>query len=209
MFATPKVTKSSILASHRNETVSRCKSCDERIYAIQDTTDVTVNNNRHLSNNLGHNTRVSKDNLSGGNSSYHIHTTLCISASSVPLGIIEQEIYTHNNNNSSLRKSRKQRPIEEKESYRWLKSLYACREYLGDSDVVLLSDRESDIYEYLNAAQEESQHVILRSRGDRKEIVELLPNMRSAGKYSFVHEDNQTAHTLSVFYNAFYPWKRG
>ncbi len=203
LFSNPKITQEATLKAHREQTVSRCKAHQSTIYVIQDTTDISVNNNRRLSEDLGHNVRRSKENMQVGNSSYHVHTSFCVADTGIPLGIIEQEIYTHANQGVSLKQTRKQRPIEEKESYRWIKSLRACKQYLGEmtARVVMLSDRESDIYEYLQEATELSQEVILRARPHRNALAQAIESMDCKGFYDFLHKEHKTWHRLSVAYD--------
>jgi hypothetical protein len=204
LFSNPKITPNSILDAHRSQTLLRCQNAKKTLFCIQDTTDISVHNHRNLAQNLGHNVRHSKDNQHIGNTSYHLHTSLCVTSDAIPLGIIDQQIYTHDNRNTATKEDAKKRPIEEKESYRWINALRNCKETLGScpSEVIMLADREADIYEYLQEAQEISQKIIVRSRGDRKEFLQKLPLMTKAGSYSFFHDGTQTHHILSVAYEA-------
>jgi len=59
-------------------------------------------------------------------------------------------------------------PIEQKESYRWLRNLQQATELLGDPRrCVHIGDRESDIYELFCAADEAVTHFLVRTCVDR------------------------------------------
>lgn len=206
-FSNVKVTPERIMISHQEKIVERCKALGKDIYVIQDTTTITPSQRYGISKDLGHITRKDSSNKDSGCHSYLLHNSLCISSDDMPLGLLSQKIYTHNNKSTSLRDSRKQRPIEEKESYRWLESLYCCNKLLSDVDsrVIMISDRESDIYEYLQEANRLEQKVILRSFTNRNTTIkgiklsDFLSNLISCGSYSFI-DHNYNNHNIDVFY---------
>ena len=60
-------------------------------------------------------------------------------------------------------------PIEEKESYRWVKGLSQSNAGLKNLDnIVHVGDRESDIYEFFSQAIEEKSHFLVRIKVDRR-----------------------------------------
>jgi hypothetical protein len=56
------------------------------------------------------------------------HTTLALTPERVPLGLIAQEVWARDPATIGQRATRKSRPIEAKESYKWLQSLQAVME---------------------------------------------------------------------------------
>lgn len=69
---------------------------------------------------------------------------------------------------SSKAHSEKQKAIEEKASYRWLKCAEEAKTTLAGAQMVtIVSDRESDIFEYLARISDRRNHVLVRSRLDR------------------------------------------
>ncbi len=62
----------------------------------------------------------------------------------------------------------KEIPIEKKESYKWLSCSQRAKITLKESDMVThISDRESDIYEFLYRIPDEKNHVLIRATKDR------------------------------------------
>lgn len=60
------------------------------------------------------------------------------------------------------------KPVEEKNSYRWIDCAKQASETLSRSKLVtIISDRESDFYEYLSRVPKGNFHIIVRAKGDR------------------------------------------
>lgn len=88
----------------------------------------------------------------------------------------------------------KNEPIEEKESYRWLRCVQQSREVLSQAgQVVVVSDREGDIYEVLDRLPDEHTHVLVRGRasrmvlnekGQREKLGHIIERQPLAGTYS-------------------------
>jgi hypothetical protein len=141
---------------HEASTINRISSTKETIFAIQDT--MTINYSHHpKKQGLGH--------LHGDLHGCFTHNTLMISESGKPLGLLDQKIFIHKE--SERDSDQKQKPITEKESYRWIESLQKIHDLSSSHDVVVLSDRESDIYEYLFEAEKLGQKVLFRAARDR------------------------------------------
>lgn len=86
------------------------------------------------------------------------------------------------------KKERKYLDIEEKESYRWIKSSIETKELLPKKvTVTLIGDRENDIYEDFARVPDHRTNLLIRSRCDRKIVGEhkklynLLDNTLVAG----------------------------
>lgn len=82
-------------------------------------------------------------------------------------------------------------PIEQKESYKWLLCSQKAKETLADAEMIThMSDRESDIYEFLYRIPDEKNHVIVRACRDRniknskdKKLFEYVGGKPSTGSY--------------------------
>ena len=60
------------------------------------------------------------------------------------------------------------RPIEEKESIRWIDTALTAKKYLTNADVItVIGDRESDIFEMYNRVPDQHTHIIVRASHDR------------------------------------------
>ena len=82
-------------------------------------------------------------------------------------------------------------PIEDKESYRWIACAQRSKEALnGAASILLISDRESDIYEEFALIPDERCDVLIRSRDNRRlygkqeKLYEYLKAQPEAGSIS-------------------------
>jgi hypothetical protein len=82
----------------------------------------------------------------------------------IPIGIVEQSVHTRSKAKiAGTREEKKARPIEEKESYRWLETMEraAARAPVG-AKLIHVADREGDIYELFALAERTGQQFVIR-----------------------------------------------
>jgi hypothetical protein len=75
----------------------------------------------------------------------------------VPLGIIDSTLFARDPAKYGSSKKRNTKPIEEKESHRWLKSFQVVQQLasmVSETQIVSIADREADIYEIFAMAAE-------------------------------------------------------
>ncbi|MFK7860908.1 MAG: IS4 family transposase [Granulosicoccus sp.] len=101
-----------------------------------------------------------------------IHPTVAITPDRLTLGVLKNHIWSRDNETFGKREYRASKPIEEKESYRWVEGYQqVCRisETLPDTQCVYVADRESNIYELFVEAeqQENAADFLVRVRHDR------------------------------------------
>lgn len=162
LFDNEKLSDIHIKELHQSKTIERMNQSNETLFfAIQDTT--TLNYTHHPEKKgIGKiNQSVSFDKPVKG---CFLHNTLLVTASGLPLGLLDQKIYQHE---SEKRIKNKQRPITEKESYRWLESLEKTQLLCGNKAVITICDRESDIYEFFTHANQIGAQVLVRAAWDR------------------------------------------
>ena len=90
-----------------------------------------------------------------------------------------------------LERNYRNRPIEEKESYRWLENAHQVKKRI-DPEVTLtiIGDRESDIYDEFVEVPDERTNILVRSRSDRriaendKKLYSYLESQPLAGTYA-------------------------
>lgn len=109
---------------------------------------------------------------SGGEAAGHgffLHSALAVSLRGVPLGIVHQQVNVRKASENGSKHDRKQRPIEEKESYRWIQTSAAVRKATEKvrQPVVQIADREADIIEMLAEARDANSHVLIRAAHNR------------------------------------------
>ena len=83
---------------------------------------------------------------------------------------------------------RKQTPIEQKESYRWLDSIEQSKKILTGCELLTsISDREGDIYEVFSKVPDKKTHLLIRSRDNRRiaegKLFDYLSSQSIAGTY--------------------------
>lgn len=152
----------SILSSHQQATQTRM-SQESVVLAVQDTTQLDYTHHP-ATEGLGtlHNEKQQ---------GMLMHTTFAVTPARVPLGIIHQQIWTRPAEDFGKKHKRKQLPIQEKESQKWLTSLKATcqmQKQLPHTKVVSVGDREADVYELFALSHTLSQDVLVRAAWDRK-----------------------------------------
>ncbi|WP_338894037.1 hypothetical protein [Escherichia coli] len=72
--------------------------------------------------------------------------------SALPVDLIEQQCWSRATDTYGVKHQRKERPCEEKESYRWQQASERMAERLGEiqKQVITVCDREADIWHYLH-----------------------------------------------------------
>jgi len=100
---------------------------------------------------------------------FGMHTTLALTTTGVPLGLLTQAFFSRPEDEPSHQPNELNRlPIEEKESYKWLQALEQTLELApAGVDVVTVCDREADIYEMFTLAQEKEAKLLVRASFDR------------------------------------------
>lgn len=147
-----------ISCGHYRQTSLRC-STESVVLVHQDTTDLNLS---------GHLSSEGLGNLGGGRKGKPIlglcvHSALATTEAGIPLGLVSQKIWAPTVG-SRERGEIPYLPIEEKESYRWLETLKDINFRLKDvSKVVVVSDRESDFYEYIAALRNENMELLFRA----------------------------------------------
>jgi len=185
-FDNPKVTPERIMAPHRRATVERIGRCDVAILA-QDTTELDVTRPSQQVEGAGPLTHDSR------RGSYY-HPLMAFDRGGLALGTVwskhwaRESIHT-DRTVSEKRKDTRSKPIEEKESFRWVEGVRAGLKVAREcpqTQCIVVSDSESDIYEVLAEPREnESGHdleIIVRAKGDRNimdEEEKLLARVRS------------------------------
>lgn len=161
-FNNKKVTMDVILTPHVESTIERIKQ-HSIVLAPQDTT--TLNYTHPDTVGLG--PTGTKDDKSVG---MLLHDTLAFTPDGTPLGVVDAQCWTRDPDDRGKSERRKETPIEEKESLKWLRSFRKVAEIqklCPDTMLVSMGDRESDIFELLLEATKDSAGPKLLIRADK------------------------------------------
>lgn len=153
-----------ILRGHRERTVGRMKGY-KHVLVIQDTTDLDFSERLHC-NGLGD---IGKNQTGAVSQGLKMHSSLAVSEEGLPLGVLDTQIYASHFDDAEKAQNR---PIEEKESYRWLRTiddLNDLAEYLPETELIAVGDRESDIFELFDHRRRKAPrvHLLVRAKHNR------------------------------------------
>jgi Transposase DNA-binding/Transposase Tn5 dimerisation domain len=160
-FANEDIEPSDIVQSHVEATYSRLSTVP-LVLAVQDTTEADWTTLR-ATEGLGPLGHTACQGLL-------VHTTIAITPDRVPLGLLAQQVWARDPDDIGKRARRKQLPISQKESQKWLHSLDAvctARDCCPHTRLVSVGDREADVYDVLAAGRPEGVDLLIRAAWDR------------------------------------------
>ena len=184
-FKNPQVTMDILLKPHIEMTARRIKD-EAVVLAVQDTTSLNYTSHQATTGLGPINTR--KDGAQG----LKLHDTLAFTPDGVPLGVLHIDCWAREKHYESAKK-RKELPIEEKESYRWLQSYQRVNDIqtlCPETHLISVGDREADIYELFQEAATTLNGPDLlvrancstqRKTTEQAKLWEYLPSRPSAG----------------------------
>jgi hypothetical protein len=156
----PEVTVESVLEPHRSETFYRVQGYD-RVIAVQDTSHLDFGGREDLE---GAGPIGTGDRSLG----LMMHTTLMVSPDKTPLGVAGIQIWARGPNEKGKRKDRRKKPVDDKESRKWLVGLddaEACTPH--GKRLLVVGDRESDVYALFVAQRRETTDLLVRLNHNR------------------------------------------
>src|SRR5256886_12269061 len=160
-FANDDIEPPDIVQSHIEATYSRLNPVP-LVLAVQDTTEADWTSLR-ATEGLGPLGHTACQGLL-------VHTTLAITPDRVPLGLLAQQVWARDPNDVGKRARRKQLPISQKESQKWLWSLeavFTAQEGCPNTRFVSVGDREADVYDVLAAQRPAGVDLLIRAAWDR------------------------------------------
>jgi len=160
-FDNSQVTNEMLINEAIDDTARKARSAEGLLIIAHDTTHIDYSGLNV--ENLGRN--GTKECTKG----FLLHSSLALTEGGVPLGMLSQSIWTREEAKGNDSAKRRQLPIEEKESYKWLQSFRASQSAITDGiRSVSVCDREADIYELLCSMGEQKHDYVVRSSYDRK-----------------------------------------
>jgi hypothetical protein len=177
LLSAPTTRPEAIREAHAGATVKRVEDCDE-VWILQDTTELSFN------------TLLATEGLGPLSGKYSrglmMHSALVVDPSGVPQGLLHQEVWARDPEETGKSHSRRKRLIEEKESQKWLTTVRICEERLPASKKAwIIGDSESDIYELMAMPRRPGLELLIRATHNRRvrhaeEMAYLRDTARSA-----------------------------
>jgi hypothetical protein len=98
-----------------------------------------------------------------------LHTTLAYTEEELVLGVVHQVCWGRKPEDYGQRALRSKKPIEEKESYRWIEAFKAAQEALPDKATgIFMGDRGADLYELFLEKRKSNMVLLIRALHDRQ-----------------------------------------
>lgn len=203
LFDNKRISPDKVLEPHQAATLQRMKAC-ETILLLQDTTTLTFSTQKQRED-IG---PIQTDTSRG----LFLHPLVAVTPERLCLGVLNCQQWRREKLAHKTPKERKkanyERSIEEKESYRWIIGYRKACEYasiLPSSKIVSISDREGDLYDLYEEAQQTPQteraywltrvhynRAELNSEGNKSgdKIREAAEKTKSVGLIEFVLPNN-------------------
>lgn len=197
-FSNTDISREELLESISKATVEKMKCSDsEWILAVQDTTSVGFGDRKSIKG-MGYYCSTEQKGML-------LHTCIAVTDQGIPLGILYQETNTRETrkDDSETKEQKKARPIEEKESFRWLKTMKEIHKRVPeDIRVLTVCDREGDFYELFSEAAHLGADFLVRIVQNRmiddgKKIFNELRSCPAAGSMVIRMSRNPKEHIPS------------
>lgn len=136
------------------------ESKEETVLYVSDATNVVYTSHKQLEG-IG----VLRNQRARG---LNLHTTLAVTEKELVLGSVHQCCWGRKEEEYGKRALRRKKPIEQKESYRWIDSFNASQNALPENvRGIFLGDRGADIYDLFLLPRKENMHIVIRSLHNR------------------------------------------
>lgn len=143
-FDNPKVKPEQILEPHFLSTQLRAQN-QRRLIVVQDTTLLDFSRH-HKTTGLG---SIGKLEDGFEPQGFFLHCALALTEKGLPLGLLHHQIRVRQGIKEKDSHLLSLMPIEKKESFKWINGLRQIIQNTPDREVVMVCDREADIYEFL------------------------------------------------------------
>jgi len=157
MLSNEKLKDAEILCQTVESTNRRItESGSEIILAVQDTMLVPYD---------GHKKTEKMGWISDKTLGVNVHSCIAVTPAGLTLGLLSQSSWTREirSDTSASKDKKRERPIEEKESYRWLETMENSSEKVSSRvKLIHICDRDGDMYELFEKAENTGQSFVIR-----------------------------------------------
>ena len=165
-FDNEKVTSEKILNPHYDACLSRCSEFKVVLVAH----DTSSANYSGLQKTIGLGEVGDSKNCPNAQGLI-MHTAYAVTPDRLALGLLDQVIWARETSKFKDPIARNKAPIEEKESYKWIRSLKSVSERtsrVSGTQFIHVMDREADIFEVFSEAKDLEETFIIRARLNRR-----------------------------------------
>lgn len=160
-FDNEKVSAEGVLVPHIEATRERMRG-EAVVLCVTDTTELDYSGKKDI-RGLGPLTYQAQRGM-------YLHASLAVTPERVTLGVLDALFWARDPAGYGNSREQADRPIEEKESIRWLESYRTLCEHapkLPGTQLVYVTDREGDIYEIFAEGESRQVDCLIRSQTDR------------------------------------------
>lgn len=191
-----------IIEAHQKQTTQRA-SKEEIVLAIQDTSDFNFTHHQAKTESQGFGMTCAQKYVRG----LKVHSLMASTTQGVPLGILEQQIWTRPLKTKKKKNQKTRQSILNKESKRWLTGLVSAELAIpATTTVVTVTDREGDIYDLFALKRESNSELLIRAKHNRrvnhelKFVKEAIKGIPSVGQLEIVvpRQDEKKPRTASL-----------
>jgi hypothetical protein len=98
-----------------------------------------------------------------------IHSALALTPEGVPLGVLHQNAWVRDPDTFGTAKERRERPFEQKESYKWQEAVQGIQSALSQEvRALVIQDREADIFDFFVAQRQKRMGLLIRATHPRR-----------------------------------------
>lgn len=178
---------------------ANCRSCvaGKTVLCIQDSSEINLYRHR---NRIVKDDTIGITNASETGLGFFIHPSFVLDAESMmPYGFSDVKVWNRGHEASAKDKShaKNMAPVSEKESYKWIESSLKSKAALSEADsIIIIQDREADIYEQFCIIADERTHLLVRAKAnriltDRSRLFEHLEGLPKQGTYQIQLEGDK------------------
>jgi len=167
------------------------------VLCIQDSTEINLYRHRHRIKKDDH---IGVTNASETGLGFFIHPSFVIDAENfMPYGFSDVKVWNRGHEIAAKGKAHamKMAPPTEKESYKWIESSIKSKQALATArQVIIIQDREGDLYEQFCMIPDERTHLLIRAKSnrilsDRSRLFEHLAQLPKQGDYEIMLEGDR------------------
>jgi hypothetical protein len=158
-LASEHLAADSIRAAHLDATRSRIQH-HTTVLVLQDTTELLYSSHPHTTGlgDLDH----------AGSKGLKVHSALAATIDGLPLGLVQQAVWARDAAPKAKGRKARKRPQAERESQRWLTTLAEAQQAIkAATRLIVVADREADIYPLFIAPREERTNLVIRATHNR------------------------------------------